>query len=114
MSAQIEESAYLEAKRQADGSSVVVGVNRFQEGSGEEPPVLEVDKSLEEAQRSRLVAWRAERSKSDIDAALTAVETGAASDMNLLHPIRDALATGATLGEVSDALRSVFGTHKPG
>ena len=59
MSAQIEESAYLEAKRQADGSSVVVGVNRFQEGSGEEPPVLEVDESLEEAQRSRLVAWRA-------------------------------------------------------
>jgi methylmalonyl-CoA mutase N-terminal domain/subunit len=113
MQAQIEEAAYTEAKRQADGTSVVVGVNRF---AGEDTggiPVLEVDPGSEEEQRRRLAGWRAGRDEAAVERALTRVEQEAASTGNLLHPMKAALAEGATVGEVSNRLRTVFGVYRP-
>jgi methylmalonyl-CoA mutase N-terminal domain/subunit len=113
MQAQIEEAAYVEAKRQADGTSVVVGVNRF---AGEDPggiPVLEVDPALEEEQRRRLAGWRAGRDEVAVERALALVEGEAESAGNLLHPMKAALAEGATVGEVSNRLRAVFGVYRP-
>jgi methylmalonyl-CoA mutase N-terminal domain/subunit len=113
MSAQIEESAYLEARRQSEGSSVVVGVNRFESGDDDEPPVLAVDPELEEAQKTRLAEWRAKRDPDTVTATLEELEVAAAADINLLYPMRAALTAGASVGEVSDALRRQFGTHRP-
>jgi len=113
MQAQIDESAYREARRQADGSSVVVGVNRFASGDGGAIPVLEVDPTLEEEQRRRLSDWRSTRSDAAVSKALAEVEEQASTDSNLLPGIKMALREGATVGEVSDRLRSVFGVYRP-
>ena len=114
MQAQIEDSAYREARRQADGSSVVVGVNRFASEGGEGIPVLEVDPILEEEQRRRLADWRSSRPQAAVQEALGAVEEQAGTDANLLPGIKLALREGATVGEVSDCLRTVFGVYRPG
>ncbi|MGB8362382.1 MAG: methylmalonyl-CoA mutase family protein, partial [Acidimicrobiia bacterium] len=76
-------------------------------------PVLDVDPALEEAQRSALGRRRAARDATKVQKALGAVADVAATDDNLMTPMRDALAAGATIGEVSDSLRSVFGVHRP-
>ncbi len=114
MQSQIEESAYREARMQSTGESVVVGVNRHVADTVEQVPILEVDPALEKAQTERLVSWREERNGEAVARWLGQVEEAARGEDNLLHPMREALAVGATLGEVSDALRAVFGVHRPG
>jgi methylmalonyl-CoA mutase N-terminal domain/subunit len=114
MQAQIEDSAYREARRQSEGASIVVGVNRFQETDDVEVPVLEIDPALEEGQRQRLEQWRSARNEEANRIALDEVEAVAGADSNLLPVMKRALASGATLGEISDRLRNVFGSHRPG
>jgi methylmalonyl-CoA mutase N-terminal domain/subunit len=114
MQAQIEESAYREARRQSDASSVVVGVNRFQDGGVAGVPVLEIDPALEDGQKRRLKKWRSERDDAAIESALAELEAAATTDANLLPIMKAALAAGATVGEISDRLREVFGSHRPG
>ncbi|HET7846728.1 MAG TPA: methylmalonyl-CoA mutase family protein, partial [Acidimicrobiia bacterium] len=114
MQAQIEESAYREARRQSEGASIVVGVNRFQETEDLGVPVLEIDPSLEEGQKKRLEQWRSDRNAGTVRSVLGQVEAVARSESNLLPAMKEALAAGATLGEVSDRLRNVFGSHRPG
>ncbi len=109
--AQIEDAAYTEARRQASGESVVVGVNRFQSDNDEPIEVLRVDPALERGQRDRLAAWR--EGRGSIDRRLEAIVSAAEGDDNLLPVMKAALADGATVGEVSDALRGVFGRHRP-
>jgi methylmalonyl-CoA mutase, N-terminal domain len=108
MQAQIEDAAYREARAQESGESVVVGMNRFTAGESERIPVMRVDPELERSQVERLSAWRADRGSVD----LSAVEEVARSGENLLPTMREALRAGATIGEVSDVLRTVFGTHR--
>jgi methylmalonyl-CoA mutase N-terminal domain/subunit len=114
MQAQIEESAYREARRQSEAMSVVVGVNRFQEGGSAEVPMLEIDPVLEEGQLRRLEQWRSSREPEATESWLEKLETAARTDVNLLPIMKGALAAGATVGEVSDRLRDVFGSHRPG
>ena len=113
MQSQIEESAYREAKRQSGGEAVVVGVNRFVSDGSEPIPVLEVDPALEQAQNKDLLQRRAERDQAVVDGRLATVADVASSTDSLMVPMREALRAGATIGEVSDALRSVFGVHRP-
>ncbi|MDX1448979.1 MAG: methylmalonyl-CoA mutase family protein [Acidimicrobiia bacterium] len=110
MQAQIEDAAYREARAQEAGESVVVGVNRFVTDETEKIPVMKVDPELERSQVRRVQEWRA--SRSGVDAELASVEDAARGTDNLLPVMRDALRAGATIGEVSDALRRVFGTHR--
>ncbi len=113
MQGQIEDSAYAEARRQSDGTSVVVGVNRFTSTEENPIPVLEVDPVLEASQIERLRSWRSERDSDKVEEHLNRVTAAAKSDQNLLPPMKAALLAGATVGEVSDALRSVFGVYRP-
>ncbi|HEX2152682.1 MAG TPA: methylmalonyl-CoA mutase family protein [Acidimicrobiia bacterium] len=110
MQSQIEEAAYQEARRQASGESVVVGVNRFADDGADPIEVLRVDPALERGQIDRLVEWR--RARRPVDDHLEGIAEAARGDANLLPLMKDALAAGATVGEVSDALRSVFGTYR--
>ncbi len=109
---QIEESAYQEARRQAAGETIVVGVNAFQIENEPEVPLLSVDPGLESGQIERLRQWRASRDEPSVDAALDRVQGVAATEANLLPPIKDALAAGATVGEVSATLKRVFGAYR--
>ena len=71
---------------------------------------MRVDPKLEQAQVDRLVEWRSRRGS--IDEALRQVESVAGTTENLLPALKAALAAGATIGEASDVLRTVFGTHR--
>ncbi|MEA2508423.1 MAG: methylmalonyl-CoA mutase, N-terminal domain [Actinomycetota bacterium] len=114
MKREIEESAYRIAQTTESGERVIVGVNRFTEEAGEGAEVYELDPELQEQQWKRLEKLRKERDQAAVDAALKAVEETARGRDNLLPSMREALAARATLGEVSDALREVFGEYEPG
>ncbi len=111
---QIEDSAYREARRIEDASSVVVGVNRFVDADHQPVPLLEIDPRLEADQVARLTAVRERRHQPAVDNALSEVAETAAGGDNLLPPMSAALRLDATLGEVSDVLRKAFGTYRPG
>ena len=90
-----------------------MGVNQF-EMQDEEPVELQsIDEAEVAAQMDRVRALRAARDGGAVEAALRSVREAAAGEGNLLYPMRDALKARATLGEVSDALREVFGTYTP-
>jgi methylmalonyl-CoA mutase N-terminal domain/subunit len=110
---EIERSAYDVGLQIDSGERVVVGLNRF--GGAEEEPYepLRVDPAIEAAQSAKLARLRAERDQPEVDAALTALRAAAASTDNVLLPMKRALAARATVGEVCDALRAVWGVHRP-
>jgi methylmalonyl-CoA mutase N-terminal domain/subunit len=110
---EIEQSAYEYTKSIDDDERVIVGLNRFQIDNEPEPSVFPIDPALEPAQKDRLAAYKANRDQAAVAAALESVRSTARGDENLLYPMKDALRAGATLGEVSDALRDVFGQYRP-
>ena len=110
---EIEKSAYAVAQEIDAGERVVVGVNRFTVDEEEPYEPLRVDPTIEAEQRARLERVRAERDQAAVDAALARVRAAAAGTDNLLYPMRDALRARATVGEVSDALRDVWGVYTP-
>jgi methylmalonyl-CoA mutase N-terminal domain/subunit len=109
---EIHDAAYRWQKCVESGEAVVVGVNRFTEGETARPPVLKVDESLRRRRVERLAALRARRDQADVADALATVESAAVSGANLMPPILGAVERLATLGEISDRLRSVFGAHR--
>ena len=110
---EIEKSAYAVAQEIDAGERVVVGVNRFTVDEEEPYEPLRVDPTIEAEQRARLERVRAERDQAAVDAALERVRAAAAGTDNLLYPMRDALRARASVGEVSDALRDVWGVYTP-
>jgi methylmalonyl-CoA mutase N-terminal domain/subunit len=110
---EIERSAYQVAREIETGDRVVVGVNRFTVEGDEKYEPLRMDPSIEAEQRARLAALREARSAADVRAGLDVLRTAAAGTGNVLYPMRDALRARATLGEVCNALRDVWGTYQP-
>jgi methylmalonyl-CoA mutase N-terminal domain/subunit len=110
---EIEEAAYRVARAIDDGTQVVVGVNRFTDDDHASVPVLSVDPQLERDQVARVRAVRADRDQAAVDADLAELRSCAGGDENVLYPMKKALAHEATLGEVSDVLRDVFGVYRP-
>ena len=108
---EIADSAYeLERKLNA-GRHVVVGVNAFLEGNDVPPPeTLRIGPEVEEEQRRRLEKVRGERDPAVVDRALARVRADAAEPtVNLMPALLDASRAYATLGEIIEALASVFG-----
>src|SRR5436190_1008770 len=95
------------------GESIVVGVNKFNdEGSAAPIDTLRIDPGVERRQIERVQALRAGRNPSTWRAALDAVSAAAADGGNLVPPIIAAVEAAATVGEISDAMRAVFGEHE--
>jgi methylmalonyl-CoA mutase N-terminal domain/subunit len=111
---EIDEAAYAYTKSIDDASRVIVGVNKFTSDEATDVPVLKVDSERERNQVERLKKFKSARDSSKIDALLDDVRAAARGSANLLYPMKAALKAHATLGEVSDALRDVFGVHRPG
>jgi methylmalonyl-CoA mutase N-terminal domain/subunit len=110
---EIHESAFRIQRAIEDGSRVIVGVNRFQVAENRQPELQRVGDNEVVAQVEGVRAFRAARDQAGVDAALKSVGETAKGSENLLPAMREALRAGATLGEVSDALRAVFGEHHP-
>ncbi|MEU0473041.1 acyl-CoA mutase large subunit family protein [Streptomyces olivaceus] len=110
---EIERSAYRIAQETDSGERVVVGVNRFQLDEEEPYEPLRVDPAIEAQQAERLARLRAERDQGAVDTALAALKKAAEGEDNVLYPMKDALRARATVGEVCNALREVWGTYVP-
>ena len=109
----IEESAARRQARIDRGEEVVVGVNKYVSDNPEHVDVLDIDNSrVRESQIARLEKVRANRDEAACQSALDALREGAAGDANLLALCVDAARARATVGEMSDAMESVFGRHK--
>ena len=113
MQARIAESAYLAQQAIERGERVVVGVNRFAETpSGPEIPLQRIEERVEREQVERLRSFRAARDASAVDRHLGLVRSAAQSGENLMPYFVDAVEAGATLGEICNLLREVFGTYR--
>ncbi len=113
MQTRIAESAYRAQQAVESGEQVVVGVNRFAEpGEHAAIPLQRVDDAVEHQQRARLNAFRAARDGAAVDACLERVRRAANGSENLMPLFIDAVDAGATLGEVCDVLREVFGVYR--
>ncbi|KUL37468.1 methylmalonyl-CoA mutase [Streptomyces sp. NRRL F-4489] len=110
---EIERNAYRIARETDAGERVVVGVNRFRSEEEEPYEPLRVDPAIEARQAERLAVLRERRNRNAVTAALGALRKAAEGPDNVLYPMREALRARATLGEVCDALREVWGTYVP-
>jgi methylmalonyl-CoA mutase, N-terminal domain len=111
--AEIERAAYQVSQQIDAGERVVIGVNRFATADDERYVPLRVDPAIEQQQSACLDALRRGRDAAQVRRALDALKHAAAGQDNVLYPLRSALAARATVGEVCDALREVWGVYKP-
>ena len=110
---EIERTAYRIQQETDSGRRTVVGVNRFQLDAEEPYEPLRVDPAIEARQAERLAALRSARDGAAVGRALGALRRAAEGTENVLYPMKEALAARATVGEVCDALREVWGTYTP-
>jgi methylmalonyl-CoA mutase N-terminal domain/subunit len=109
---QIQNAAYDYQRGIESGERVVVGVNRFQKEEERVVPTFRLDPALEKSQIESLRQVRAGRSQSAVAETLAALERAARGSANLMPPIMDAAGVYATVGEISDCLRGVFGEYR--
>jgi methylmalonyl-CoA mutase N-terminal domain/subunit len=110
---EIERSAYRIAQETDAGERVVVGVNRFKLDEEEPYEPLRVDPAIEAQQAERLAKLRASRDQDAVGAALAELRAAAQGSDNVLYPMKKALRARATVGEVCDTLRGVWGAYVP-
>ena len=109
---QIQDSAYRAQLAIDSGEAVVVGVNQYTSDEPDRIEVFTLDPALERAQIERVQAMRARRDTARWSAALAAVSSAARGIDNLVPPLIAAVEACATVGEIADTLRAVFGEHK--
>jgi methylmalonyl-CoA mutase N-terminal domain/subunit len=110
---QIQESAYRVQREIEREDRIVVGVNRFRDGdAGAPPPIQRIDPEGERRQVESLRRVRAERDGAAWEGAMRRLEDAARGQANLLPPIIEAVGSYATVGEISDRLRAVWGVHR--
>ncbi len=109
---EIQNAAYAHQKAVEKGTQVVVGVNRFTVTGEPKPDLLRVDEALGAVRRRQVAAVRAGRDQAAVDNVLASLCGAAAGTENLMPCILDAVRAEATVGEICDALRSVFGEYQ--
>jgi methylmalonyl-CoA mutase N-terminal domain/subunit len=110
---EIQNAAYAYQREVEAGDAVVVGVNLFTgEGGGVEVPIQRIDEDLERRQVERLRALRARREKGLWEASLRGVREAATGGENLMPMILEAVERQATVGEIADTMRGVFGEFR--
>jgi methylmalonyl-CoA mutase N-terminal domain/subunit len=109
---EIEEAAYRFQCELEDEKRIVVGVNRFQQAEEQHPAILRVDPELGRRQAAQVAALRERRDNAAVGSALAALDQAARGTENLLPLILAAVEALATLGEISDTLRVVFGEQQ--
>ncbi|MEJ7706609.1 MAG: methylmalonyl-CoA mutase family protein [Nocardioidaceae bacterium] len=110
---EIEKSAYRIAQEIDSQERTVIGVNRFTVEVDDPYEPLRVDPAIEAQQAERLARLRATRNQGEVDRCLDKVREAAAGTANVLVPMKTALAERATVGEVCDALREIWGVYQP-
>jgi methylmalonyl-CoA mutase N-terminal domain/subunit len=109
---EIQNAAYEYQQAVDREQAIVVGVNRFEVEEEKPIPILRIDPALEAKQVERVRALRAKRDAGPLKTSLASVEDAARSGANLMPRILAAVEASATVGEISDAMRRVFGEYK--
>ena len=112
--AEIQNAAYQFQQQVELGEKIVVGVNRFQQDNDGSLTALRIDHDVEQQQVERLREVRASRDQSAVNLGLDALEQAARSSDNLMPKIMASCEAFATVGEISDRLRKVFGEYREG
>jgi methylmalonyl-CoA mutase, N-terminal domain len=115
MQREIEDSAYRYQREVEKGERTIVGVNRYATDGADDPDMdlHTVDETIRDRQTERLRNLRDSRDNAAVEHALADLRRAAEESDNLLYPMKEALAELATLGEVSNTLRGVFGEYRP-
>jgi len=113
MQGEIEEAAYRYQREIEKEERIIVGVNRYETDEDPEMDLHTVDETICSRQTERLEVLKESRDSSAVEKALADLKRVAEGSDNLLYPMKEALANLATLGEVSDTLREVFGQYRP-
>ncbi len=109
---EIAESAYRDQKRVESGERAVVGVTTFVDDGDAEIPTLYIDESTEQKQLDQLQLLKRERDSDRVARALEQVRAAADGTTNMMEPLLDAVRVYATLGEMCNALRDVWGEYE--
>ena len=109
---EIQASAYAFQKAVESGQRVVVGVNKFQSKETNPVDILKVDPKVREEQSAALAKLRAERDNQAVDAALANLKKAAQGEDNLMPHFVRCVHAYATLGEICDTMRAVFGEYR--
>lgn len=109
---QIEHAAYTYQKEIESGERIIVGLNKFQVDEEVRPPVLKVAPGVEADQVARLQRLKAERDNKQVERCLAALQVAAAGQDELMEPVLACVRAYASLGEICDVLRQVFGEYR--
>jgi methylmalonyl-CoA mutase, N-terminal domain len=109
---EISSSSYSDQKAIESGESIIVGMNKFQVKEETDPQLLKLDLHATERQIHRLKDFKINRDSQNLDQKLAQIKHVASSSENLMPAIIEAVRSGATIGEISDTLRDVFGEYK--
>jgi methylmalonyl-CoA mutase N-terminal domain/subunit len=108
---EIQESAYSYQKAVEKAEQIVVGLNKFQEEGAPPTNLLRVDQKVMESQIAKLEELKGERDNAAVESAVGRLKECAGGNDNLMPAMMEAVASYATMGEICDALRSVFGEY---
>jgi methylmalonyl-CoA mutase N-terminal domain/subunit len=113
MQREIEDAAYRYQREIEREERVIVGVNRYAADEDPEMDLHTVDESIRDSQTERLQELKESRDSAAVEKALADLKKAAEAAGNLLYPMKYALANLATLGEISDTLREIYGQYRP-
>ena len=109
---EIQNASYRFQKEVENNERIITGVNKYSSEETDKPDLLRIDMSVQEAQIKRLHDMKSRRDMNAVNKALTALERSARSDENVMPVILDAVKAYATLGEICNVMRGVFGEYK--
>lgn len=109
---EIARSAYMAQKQIENKEQIVVGVNAYQSKEEDPQPTFKIDDSIRSQQIDKINSVKANRNQIDVDQKLALLSAAAKSDTNLMPLILDCVEAYATLGEIADTLRNVFGEYQ--
>ena len=112
MQNKIAESAYAYQKAIESNEKIIVGVNQFRNNSEIDIPILKINESIRQEQIKNLQTLKNNRDHQKVADCLLAIKTAAKEGTNLMPPVIEAVEAFCTLGEISDALRTVFGEYQ--
>ena len=109
---EIQNSAYKYEKEIESGERIIVGVNKFQIKEDKKPELLKIDLNIQEEQIKSLQKVRSVRNTEKVNNALSALQNATKEDKNLIPYILDAVKAYASVGEICNTMRAVFGEYK--
>ena len=109
---QIEDSAFTIAQEIEKKERIVVGINDFTQGDDSQPILHKLDPQVGEEQRARLASFKSQRDNQSVLTLLKKISDVASTSENVMPHLKLAIKAGATVGEICDALRSVWGIYR--